>query len=174
MPWRLKSPASRWPVNFPHKWPVTRKMFSFDDVIIEKQRREWYDSLVWSTTRTYRSHEYGILVTDNPILHPRAFSFWQERIYQSFILLFKFHGSHVKVIYICILIYYRSHRHRRYGILRPCCSGQPQSAAWYSWARDTGCCCLMTHKECVWGCQCASPLRWSVEEQMSGRDYVII
>ena len=24
----------RWPVNSPHKWPVTRKMFSFDDVII--------------------------------------------------------------------------------------------------------------------------------------------
>ena len=22
----------RWPVNSPHKWPVTRKMFSFDDV----------------------------------------------------------------------------------------------------------------------------------------------
>ena len=25
----------RWPVNFPHKWPVTRKMFPFDDVIME-------------------------------------------------------------------------------------------------------------------------------------------
>ena len=24
----------RWPVNSPHKWPVTRKMFSFDDVIL--------------------------------------------------------------------------------------------------------------------------------------------
>ena len=24
----------RWPVNSPHKWPVTRKMFSFDDVIM--------------------------------------------------------------------------------------------------------------------------------------------
>ena len=23
----------RWPVNSPHKWPVTRKMFPFDDVI---------------------------------------------------------------------------------------------------------------------------------------------
>ena len=33
------SPASvrgihRWPVNSPHKWPVTRKMFPFDDVIM--------------------------------------------------------------------------------------------------------------------------------------------
>ena len=24
----------RWPVNSPHKWPVTRKMFRFDDVIV--------------------------------------------------------------------------------------------------------------------------------------------
>ena len=24
----------RWPANSPHKWPVTRKMFPFDDVII--------------------------------------------------------------------------------------------------------------------------------------------
>ena len=50
--WRLKSPASdqrkhrisaslafvreihRGPLNSPHKWPVTRKMFPFDDVIM--------------------------------------------------------------------------------------------------------------------------------------------
>ena len=25
---------SMWPENFPHKWPVTRKMFPFDDVIM--------------------------------------------------------------------------------------------------------------------------------------------
>ena len=25
----------RGPVNFPHKWPVTRKMFPFDDVIMK-------------------------------------------------------------------------------------------------------------------------------------------
>ena len=28
----------RGPVNFPHKWPVTRKMFPFDDVIMIKVR----------------------------------------------------------------------------------------------------------------------------------------
>ena len=28
----------RWPVNSPHKWPVTRKMFLFDDVIMERYR----------------------------------------------------------------------------------------------------------------------------------------
>ena len=26
----------RWPVNSPHKWPVTRKMFPFDDVIMNR------------------------------------------------------------------------------------------------------------------------------------------
>ena len=25
----------RWPVNSPHKWPVTRKMFLFDDIIVK-------------------------------------------------------------------------------------------------------------------------------------------
>ena len=29
----------RWPVNSPHKWPVTRKMFPFDDVIMLKHGR---------------------------------------------------------------------------------------------------------------------------------------
>ena len=27
----------RGPVNFPHKWPVTRKMFPFDDVIMNRE-----------------------------------------------------------------------------------------------------------------------------------------
>ena len=34
----------RGPVNSPHKWPVTRKMFPFDDVLIEIQQcicNEW-------------------------------------------------------------------------------------------------------------------------------------
>ena len=29
----------RWPVNSPHKWPVTRKMFPFEDVIMNK----WFE-----------------------------------------------------------------------------------------------------------------------------------
>ena len=34
----------RGPVNFPHKWPVTRKMFPFDDVIMKRvyvPQEEW-------------------------------------------------------------------------------------------------------------------------------------
>ena len=30
-----------WPVNSPHKWPVTQKMFPFDDVIMACQLREF-------------------------------------------------------------------------------------------------------------------------------------
>ena len=31
----------RWPVNSPHKRPVTRKMFPFDDAIMTKQHDRW-------------------------------------------------------------------------------------------------------------------------------------
>ena len=31
----------RGPVNSPHKWPVTRKIFSFDDVIMEYTKNEY-------------------------------------------------------------------------------------------------------------------------------------
>ena len=49
--WRIH----RGPVNFPHKWPVTRKMFPFDDVIMRnlmevdgdpKMAREYQSFLV--------------------------------------------------------------------------------------------------------------------------------
>ena len=30
----------RWPVNSPHKWPVTRKMFPFDDVSLLELKEE--------------------------------------------------------------------------------------------------------------------------------------
>ena len=32
------------PVNFPHKWPVTRKMFPFDNVIMEQTFNEREDN----------------------------------------------------------------------------------------------------------------------------------
>ena len=39
----------RGPVNSPHKWPVTRKVFPFDDVI-----RGWYPLWLWLETGRYR------------------------------------------------------------------------------------------------------------------------
>ena len=38
----------RWPVNFPHKWPVTRKIFPFDDVIMSLNISSCTDNYVLS------------------------------------------------------------------------------------------------------------------------------
>ena len=35
-PWPLCGEIHWWPMNSPHKWPVTRKMFPFDDVIMQR------------------------------------------------------------------------------------------------------------------------------------------
>ena len=37
----------RWPVNFPHKWPETRKIFPFDNVIIIFHVRKYQSLLRW-------------------------------------------------------------------------------------------------------------------------------
>ena len=37
----------RWPVNSPHKWPVTRKMSPFDDVIMQKLDRDGVWQAMW-------------------------------------------------------------------------------------------------------------------------------
>ena len=48
----------RGPVNSPHKWPVTRKMFAFDDVIMCFQTA-WHNLVVlhsWVINGIYRSN----------------------------------------------------------------------------------------------------------------------
>ena len=51
----------RWPVNSPHKWPVTRKMFPFDNVIMGPQ-------------------DYKILIITSIPLGTWWYSYHQERI----------------------------------------------------------------------------------------------
>ena len=36
--------AGLWPVNSPHKWPVTQKMFPFDDVIMGVTKPQWVNN----------------------------------------------------------------------------------------------------------------------------------
>ena len=49
----------RGPVNSPHKWPVTRKMFPFDDVIMNT--RNFISEAVWSlTTKSSEACSYMI------------------------------------------------------------------------------------------------------------------
>ena len=40
----------RWPVNSPHKWPVTRKMFPFDDIIMNAMRVNCW---AWNTPKDH-------------------------------------------------------------------------------------------------------------------------
>ena len=70
-----KSPG---PVNSPHKWPVTRKMFPFDDVIMTTARilKSW-----WYATRQSRLH------TLQDMLH------WKQRAVMMATLL-SLAGSH--------------------------------------------------------------------------------
>ena len=46
----------RWPMNSPHKWPVMRKMFAFDDIIMKssncdslKVRWQWVNTFFFSS-----------------------------------------------------------------------------------------------------------------------------
>ena len=48
----------RGPVNSPHKWPVTRKIFPFDEVIMH---------LLFRTDNTYASGKMFIVCSDNGV-----------------------------------------------------------------------------------------------------------
>ena len=65
----------RGPVNSPHKWPVTRKMFPFDDVIMKTLCTISYPSLtlnimsqhfVWIFKRCYPGHMHLNHIPSNP------------------------------------------------------------------------------------------------------------
>ena len=51
------------PVNYPHKWPVTRKMFPFDDVIMQQNdwKRIWSCPEIMPLNRTRRLQNQPIL-----------------------------------------------------------------------------------------------------------------
>ena len=56
----------RWPANSPHKWPVTRKMFPFDDFIMSDEFCEMYfelfnDRCIWTIVSTKLLMRYLIL-----------------------------------------------------------------------------------------------------------------
>ena len=54
-------------VNSPHKWPVTRKMFPFDDVIMSPLNERWQCSLIYSEychshTRSWTDVVCGVVI----------------------------------------------------------------------------------------------------------------
>ena len=50
----------RWPVNSPHKWPVTRKMFPFDDVIMNFSKRSAASVPSWRLASRGCSSDWGL------------------------------------------------------------------------------------------------------------------
>ena len=60
----------RSPVNCPHKWPVARKIFSFDDVIMACGAIHWTKKSVSikhqkTVTRSFRTNQNGIIFVKN-------------------------------------------------------------------------------------------------------------
>ena len=63
----------RWPVNYPHKWPVTRKMFPFDGVII------LYASIVMGMshvrkTNVEKLHNWSLRMGMDMLFHPTLYN----------------------------------------------------------------------------------------------------
>ena len=54
--WPVNQGIRRWPVNSPHKWPVTRKMFPYDDVIMSSRWLPMFDCVCAMLSRI-RPHE---------------------------------------------------------------------------------------------------------------------
>ena len=84
----------RWPVNSPHKGPVTRKMFPFDDVIMSTQAPIVFpapqcsvadNSLIYSPgdnmTRLIHLSRKLVLLKINATLKSRRWTYWFIRIY---------------------------------------------------------------------------------------------
>ena len=77
----------RWPVQSSHKWPVTRKMFSFDDVImwgiqrwylLRRKRVLFFHEKVWQLLVpfqcTVRANDSLLASLYNPIVNPAMVS----------------------------------------------------------------------------------------------------
>ena len=87
----------RGPVNSPHKWPVTRKMFPFDDVIVD-----------WTTRNTFHRNLMRIIrVLDRFI----ARSLWNHYVYRDYCWMMR-HGKvdicaivklYIKALFFCCI-----------------------------------------------------------------------
>ena len=81
----------RGPVNFPHKWPVTRKMFPFDDVIMT--------SLFYCAPPLYFVYSKADKATSSSTLKvQRLYTiYWIQSVHQSYLS-----NSNIHELYIAI------------------------------------------------------------------------
>ena len=64
----------RRPVNSPHRWPVTRKMFPLDDVIMHYDSvSEWCDSFRWDAHTGIRE-AYGLIIVQGCLVYELIWS----------------------------------------------------------------------------------------------------
>ena len=70
----------RGPVNSPHKWPVTRKMFPFDDVIMIYANTHAHTYRLHTHTHTDHSNVYISSIQDlrNALPHKPCLVSWQQ------------------------------------------------------------------------------------------------
>ena len=79
----------RWPVNFPHKRPVTRKIFPFDDVIMI--------ILIVARYKDLMNNDKGTIVTHRRVsLNPLTFSWWRHNPLQMHYVIRQLWCGHVK------------------------------------------------------------------------------
>ena len=76
----------RWPVNSPHKWPVTRKPFTFDDVIMMKHVRWNQGSYIYQSSNvvvylegSFQNHVYHSCRESPPVVRSQIIQWWSCR-----------------------------------------------------------------------------------------------
>ena len=80
----------RWPVNSPHKWPVTRKMFPFDDVI---KCSQCVDGVV--------PRRHNLTITKKPASKmTQAALVWKMKVFVIRLpYFFKIHRTNLEILY---------------------------------------------------------------------------
>ena len=99
----------RGPVNSPHKWPVTRKMFSFDDVIMI-----WVKTLHWwhNHNKTKHNKTASILSRHSVSVRSRLISYYcLSSAWVRFTRLDPSHKSSSRLFYAMILSSYYKIQH---------------------------------------------------------------
>ena len=81
----------RWPVNSPHKGPVTRKMFPFDDVIMIADRWELISGATWV-------HKYKLPDTECKAPH----CLWFDIRTQAWLPLKDQHHCEIKILHFIL------------------------------------------------------------------------
>ena len=79
----------RWPVNSPHKWPVTRKMFPIDDVIM---RQGVVYAVCWKGIQHIYKHLNAVYFCFNMKIFIFSLSYLDTEMLQIIEILFYFLG----------------------------------------------------------------------------------